>query len=292
MNLLNNVFYFVIILAIMFAADISQADKHSKKGDTHKNKQNQQQTNKNSTMSHDNKNHTSINTNHTVPNQNSMFINNEQQAAQSNNPSNIGWSLNQNQAQNHQNNPNGYVMQHHDNSHSTSHLNQQNSNIQPQQQQQGSSNFGGIALGAAGGLASGALGGKCKTNKKTPFKLIWNNSCLGYLLSNALNSGGKSGEKGIEAPVQNISETTVSISQTSPFESSTLTVENNTLSSTSEINEILNHTDSSTITQSTQRPPESNKASSVFKLSIYVCAFLSLFIKISLWNEYAKSLES
>jgi len=159
MNLLNNIFYFVIILAIMFAADISQADKHSKKGDTHKNKQ----THKNSTMSHDNKNHTSINANHTVPNQNSMFINNEQQAAQSNNPSNIGWSLNQNQAQNHQNNPNGYVMQHHDNSHSTSHLHQQNSNIPPQQQQQGGSNFGGIALGAAGGLASGALGGKCKT---------------------------------------------------------------------------------------------------------------------------------
>ena len=169
MNLLSNVFHFAIVLAILFASDFSQADKHSKKGDKPKipteNKTNQHQTHKNSTLSHDNKNHTSINANHTVPNQNNMFIQNEQQAAH--NPSNTGWSLNQNQAQQHQNNPNGYVMQSHDNSHSTSQLHQQNTNIQPQQQQQGSSNFGGIALGAVGGLASGAVGGKCKRIKIT-----------------------------------------------------------------------------------------------------------------------------
>ena len=97
-------------------------------------------------------------------------------------------------------------------------------------------------------------------------------------MSNALNSGSKSGEK--EPPlVQNINETTVSISETSTLESTTLVAENNTLSSTIEM---LNQTDSTTIAQSTQKPPESNKATSTIQLSIYACAFLSLFMKIFL----------
>ena len=100
-------------------------------------------------------------------------------------------------------------------------------------------------------------------------------------MSNALNSGSKSGEKETEAPlVQNINETTVTVNAVTTLESTTFGSENNTLSTTFETTELLNHTETTTIAQSTQKPPEPNRAPSKIQLSIYACAFLSLLIKI------------
>lgn len=105
------------------------------------------------------------------------------------------------------------------------------------------------------------------------------------MLSNALNSGGSktSGERETESPlVQNINETTASVNTLPNLESSTtlaIITENNTVSSTNETTEMPNHTDSSTIAQSTHKPPDTNKAASTIQLSIYVCLFSSLFIR-------------
>lgn len=154
MNLNWNYFYLVIFSIAVIAIDSSQANKHDKKHN--RNKPNSQQAHKNSTISHGHRNHTSSHANVTTVNQNTMFINNEQQHVPQN-PSNIGWSLDKNQAPSHHNNPNGYVMQPHDNSHGPMNVHHnQNMNVPIQQQQQGGSNLGGIALGVAGG----AVGGK------------------------------------------------------------------------------------------------------------------------------------
>lgn len=153
-----------VILTFILLVTVSFAGKNDKKQDKHKtpvqNKppNNHHQSHKNSTMSHGHKNHTSSHANHTAMNENNMFIQSEQQS----NPSNVGWSLDKSQPQQHHNNPNGYVMQSHDNTHGTmnQHHPQQNTQLQQNPSEQQGSNFGGIALGAAGGLASGAIGGK------------------------------------------------------------------------------------------------------------------------------------
>jgi hypothetical protein len=163
MNFKWTVTYLVIIMALIFT---TQAGKHDKKND-HKHKHSTQNKennhHKNSTMGgHDAKNHTSIHADHQPANQNTQFLQNEQNhGSHQNAPPSPGWSLDNNQAQHHHNNPNGYAMQHHGNSghQGTMHSSHPSANAaSPQPQEQGS-NFGSMAMGGVGGLAAGAVGG-------------------------------------------------------------------------------------------------------------------------------------
>lgn len=116
---------------------------------------------------------------------------------------------------------------------------------------------------------------------------------IGYLLSNALNSGDKSGEKAVEeaATTLAVSEATTAVNEAVAFAATTLSAESNTASTnvenssqveTSSVEAILSseQTTQIAVTETT------NKASTI-QLTTYYYIFASIlsFIKIVTWIE-------
>ncbi|KAG5675908.1 hypothetical protein PVAND_005767 [Polypedilum vanderplanki] len=276
-----------LILLITFFVLNSHAGKNDKKHDKQKvTKPSSNHHNRNTTPSHHNhQNSTNLHQNHTSSHQSHQ----NQSDSHAVNPENIGWSLNSNNQAQHHNNPNGYALHSHEGSHHSQHSqmhpqhhdiqsSHQHQQIQPVQQQNQGSGIGGTLLGAGVGMASGALGG--------------------YLLANALNSGG-SAEKisehqttiEAETTIQNAiatDQSTIAALEQSGSEVTTSNTINeiNSISTNevSQISEAISIEQSTTIAQeiqtSTQITKENNHAVGL-KISLNIIIFCTLFLIFS-----------